>query len=351
MSPRSKICLFVTVMLIVGLFSVGVPSQEKPVYLGTAIRTLSNPYHVTWAKGAELFAKSLGWADYSVIQCNEYSSEKQLNDIRALVARSKGNVVFCIDPNESPDVVAIANVLEQAGVYFVTFWNKPDDVKVWEYDHWVSHIGFDNVANGYKTATELFKTFKTPLKGKVVAIQGMLSNTPAIERFQGFLKAVREHPGIELLDAQTANWQRTKAYDITLNYLAAYPQIDGVWCANDDMAMGALEALRARGLAGKVKVAGIDAIPEMIDAIARGEAAATVSPDPLWQGGMGLSIALAAKQGKIKVSELPHSKRQWIASSLLITRDNINDYIGKYIKGTPKFDWNDHFGRWVAELP
>ncbi len=58
-----------------------------------------------------------------------------------------------------------------------------------------------------------------------------------------------------------------------------------VWCANDSMAMGSLEALRAKGLAGKVPVAGADAIPEMLEAIKKGEAVATASTDPLWQAG------------------------------------------------------------------
>lgn len=322
-------------------------SNDKPVTLATSIRSLSNPYHADWAKGAGLFAKSLGWDKYNTILLSEGNSEKQINDIRALVARTGGNVVFSIDPNESPDAVAIANILEKAGVYFVTWWNKPNDVKVTDYKYWVSHITFDGVQMGYNTAVELFKSFKTPGKGKILALQGMLANSAAIDRFKGLQKALAEYPGVQLVDQQAADWQRAKAFEIVSNQLIAHPDIDGIWCANDDMAMGALEALRARGLVGKVKVTGVDAIPEMITAIQKGEAVATVAADANWQGGFGLSLALAAKQGKIDVSKLPAEKREWVASSVLITKANIQQWIDEHVKGTPKYNWSDFWGRWV----
>jgi ribose transport system substrate-binding protein len=131
--------------------------------------------------------------------------------------------------------------------------------------------------------------------------------------------------------------------------LVAHPDIDGVYAANDNMALGALEALRAAGLAGKVKVVGIDGIKEMLTAISKGEAAATCSPDPKWQGGMGLSIALAAKEGRINVSSLPKEKRQFYATMVNINKDNVDEFI-KTSEGTPEFDWTDYWGRWLRGI-
>ncbi len=346
MKNLKKAILTVCVLALLASLS-SVHAAEKPVYLATSIRSLSNPYHADWAKGAEMFAKEVGLLKYNTVLLSEGSSEKQVNDIRALVARSGGNVVFSIDPNESPDAVAIANVLEKAGVYFVTWWNKPDDVEVIDYPHWVSHITFDGVQMGYDTAVTMFESFKTPGKGKILAIQGMLANSAAIDRFRGLQKALAEYPGVELVDQQAADWQRAKAFEIVSNQLVAHPDIDGIWCANDDMAMGALEALRARGLVGKVRVTGVDAIPEMIDSIKKGEAIATVAADANWQGGFGISLALAAKQGKINLKELPAEKRDWVATSVLITTDNIGKWIDEHVKGTPEYNWFDYWGRWI----
>jgi len=343
-----KILVIAGLCLLVGLLGSVSAFAEEPVYLGTAIRSLANPYHAAWAKGAEMFAEWAGLKDYNVVLTCEGSSEKQLNDIKALVARSKGNVVFCIDPNQSTDAVAIANELEKEKVYFLTFWNKPDDVKVSDYKYWVCHVTFDNRASGYNTAKVLFDAIGG--KGKVFALQGLLGNSAAIERWEGFQKALKEYPEIELVGWEAGDWLKTKAYNLVSNALAAYPDIKAVWCANDAMATGAIEALRARGLAGKVPVSGVDAIPEMITAIQNGEAVATVSSDAYWQGGMGLSIALAAKKGDIKVEELPENKREWIAKSILVTKENIDWYVKNYVEGTPQYDWTNYWERWVRGI-
>jgi ribose transport system substrate-binding protein len=336
------------VIMVLGVFCVSSVALAAGTSLGTAIRSLENPYHATWAKGGDAFAKSVNLQQ--VVQTCEGSSEKQLNDIKALVAKTGGNVVFCVDPNESPDVVPIAKALEEAGVYFVTFWNKPDEVNVWDYPHWVSHITFDGVQGGYFIAKELFKTFKTPNKGKILALQGKLANAAHIERWTGLDKALKDFPDVKLVAYDCGQWDRAKAFELMSSMLVANPDIDGVWAANDNMAMGALEALRAKGLAGKVKVVGVDGIKEMIEAIDKGEAAATFYPDPFWQGGMGLSIALAAKDGKIDMKTLPKEKRQWYASSILVNSENVKEFIKNNITGTPAYDWNDYFGRWIRGI-
>ncbi len=339
---------FVMVMLVGLCLVVSATFAGAETSVGTAIRSLENPYHATWAKGGDAFAKSAGVTH--VVQTCEGSSEKQLNDIKALVAKTGADVVFCVDPNESPDVVPIAKALEEAGVYFITFWNKPDEVNVSDYPHWVSHITFDGVNGGYFIAKELFKTFKTPNKGKILALQGKLANAAHIERWEGLYKALEEFPEVELVAYDTAQWERAKAFEIMSSMLVAHPDVDGVWAANDNMAMGALEALRAKDLAGKVQVVGVDGIEEMIRAIDKGEATATFYPDPFWQGGMGLSIALAAKEGKIDVKSLPDEKREWYASSILVNSENVKDFIKDHIDGTPEYDWNDHFGRWLRGM-
>ena len=206
-----KRILSISIVVLIGLFLVSslVFAADK-TSLGTAIRSLENPYHADWAAGGDMFAATVGYPH--VIQTCEGSSEKQFNDIKALVAKTGGNVVFCVDPNESPNCVPIAKALEEAGVYFVTFWNKPDDLKVWDYPHWVSHITFDGVSAGQYIATELFKTFKTPYKGKIIAVQGMLANAAAIERWEGLALALKANPGVEMVAYEAGDWDRAKAF-------------------------------------------------------------------------------------------------------------------------------------------
>jgi hypothetical protein len=96
--------------------------------------------------GSEAYAKSVGLP--LDVLTTEANSQKGLTDIKAEVARTGGNVAFCIDPNDASDALPIAKTLEAAGVYFVTWWSKPADVKAWDYPHWVAHMAMDDCCCG-----------------------------------------------------------------------------------------------------------------------------------------------------------------------------------------------------------
>jgi ribose transport system substrate-binding protein len=324
-------------------------SASNSPTLAISIRTLSSPYQVMYKVGAEAYAKQVGLP--LDILTTEANSQKGLTDIKAEVARTGGNVVFYIDPNDASDAVPIAKTLEAAGVYYVTWWSKPTDVKVWDYPHWISHISFDGLAAGTYTATELFKTFKTPGHGKIIALQGRLGDTPNAERWQGLQQVLAQNPGIQLLQWESAQWDRTQAYNDTKAMLVAHPDIDGVWTANDDMAMGAIQALKEAGLAGKVLVTGCDGIPEIFDAIKSGLAAATILNDGKYQAQLGLAMALAAKQGKLDVKSLPQKYRQFEIPAVTVNRDNVNQVVHDFLETTPTYDLSDFFARWSVAVP
>jgi ribose transport system substrate-binding protein len=96
-----------------------------------------------------------------------------------------------------------------------------------------------------------------------------------------------------------------------------------VWAANDDMALGALEALRAAGLAGKIPVVGVDGIPEAIAAIQRGEMTATVSSDALYQGSIGFAMGVCVLTGQARLPRTwSKEQREFYLRMTVITRDN-----------------------------
>lgn len=323
-------------------------AEEEEITLATAIRSLENPYHKVWAEGGDGYAESVG-LPHEVLT-SEGSSEKQFNDIRALVGRTNGNVVFCIDPNESPILVPISQTLEERGVYYVTWWNKPRDLDVVGHPHWVAHMAFDGIEAGKFTARALIETFDDPNNGKIIALQGLLGNSIGVDRFQGLNDVLDETPGVEMVAHEAADWNRNTAFEKTTSMLAAHPDIDGIWAANDNMALGAIEALRSAGLAGEVMVTGVDGIGEMIEEIQNGNAAATVYNDSYWQAGIGLSMALAAARGELNVQELPERHRAFFVQAVNVSQDNVDDFVRDYIEGTPEYDWNDYFGKFVRPM-
>lgn len=319
-------------------------NKVNKVYAGIAIRTLSNPYMVQIKEGAEMFVNSLpeGAAELQILCC-EGSDEKQINDIKALISRGGKDTILYVDPNQSPNAAVIAEICEEAQVYWVSAWNAAEGVYPMDYKYYVAHHSPDNVKSGYDIAVEMFKSFETPGKGKILAIQGMLANTAAIDRFKGLKKALEEYPDVELLDDQAGDWNPQKALNITETWLSKYKDIDGIWVANDSMALAAVQALKAKGLNGKVKVVGVDGIDDAIEAIKNGDMVATVSSNGWLQGGYSLAMAYAAYTGKIDTTKLEPGKRMFHTEGIFITEDNVSEYEEKYVKNKPQYNFEDIF--------
>jgi ribose transport system substrate-binding protein len=324
-----------------------VRAADTPTVVNS-IRSLTNPYHATWNKGGAAFAKSVG-ADY-VTLVTEGNSEKGVADIKAILSKTGGNCVINVDPNDSPDARPIVEACKQAGAYVVTQWNKPADLHPWDFDpNYVAHISFSGVPYGKAMAEALIKAMGG--KGGILALGGIESNVPAIERKKGLEQALAANSGVKLLDFQVANWQATEALNKVNAWLTQFgDQIGGIWAANDDMALAAVEALRAEGKAGKIPVTGIDGIQLAVEAIQKGEMAGTVAWDPYWQGSVGLSIGYHAKTGKFDPSKEPKDHREFYGTGVIITSDNANDFYEKNIKNEPKLDFNDIWGRASGQI-
>lgn len=318
-------------------------AADAPPTLVCSIRSLANAYHAVWNNGGAAFAKSVG-APY-VTLVTEGDSEKGIADIRAVLSRTGGNMVLNVDPNDSPDARPIVEACLKAGAFVTTQWNKPADLHPWQHNpNYAAHISFDGVRYGQETAEALVKAMGG--EGGIVALGGILSNVPAIDRKAGLEKVLAANPNVKLLDFQVANWKPNEAFSIVSTWLTRFGgDIKGVWAANDDMGLGALEALRAEGLAGKVLVTGIDGIKAAVDAVRAGEMVATVSWDPFWQGGMGLAIAYAAKTGKLDPAKEPNLHREFYGTGIVVTKENAADFYAKNIAAEPKIDWSDLWGR------
>lgn len=353
-----KTSIIITIIIVIGLiFSTSVfaggqkegtgakakDEMEEPT-LVVGIRGLDNPYHADYARGAEALGEELG-LEVDVLT-SEANSQKQFADLRAEIAKTGGNIVVSIDPNEAPDVVPIAKMLEEAEAYWVNWWNKPGDVHPWDYKYWVFHVGYDAVKQGYWNAIQLFKTFDN--EGKIIAIQGMLANNAAIGRFEGLQKALDENPGVELLQWETADWDTTKAYNATKALLSAHPDVDGVWCANDNMAFGAIQALKEEGLAGEVLVCGTDGVPEAFEQIKAGNMCSTSFQDARYQAQFGLMACLAARNGELDVESLPKEKRSWLLNSVNVNQENVDEFVAEYIDQMPEYDLSDFWKEWAG---
>lgn len=294
--------------------------NPKDVTLVQSGRGFDNEYYVSVDAAARKFAQSKGLeAKYQWI-ASDGDSSKQLSQIKSILAKGGNCVVLNVDPNESSLVPSVVKEVQNSGAWLVTQWNKPDGMSpMSSSSHWVAHMSVDGVPQGYETAKALFQSMGG--KGSIVALQGILDNPPAKERFAGLQKALKEFPGITLLDQQTAEWDRTKAQNITQTFLTKYgDKIGGVWAANDSMALGALEAIKNAGKQGAIKVTGIDGLAEATKDVQDPKSGyvATTESTAAAQAAYGLAIGLAAATGQIDPSTEPAAHRSFYLKPLPI---------------------------------
>ncbi|MEG1857709.1 MAG: sugar ABC transporter substrate-binding protein [Pseudoflavonifractor sp.] len=319
--------------------------QEKldtTLYIAVSIRGLENPYIATIKTGMDMFSEyldSIGQKHEVQVLDSQGDSAKEVDNMRQFAAKANGNAIAYADPNEDTIAYSLAEAMAESGGYLGTAWNKPADVGPKDLSpNWVIHTSPDNVVGGYNIAKSLFDSMGG--KGKIFVCQGMLGNTAANDRYAGLQKALKEYPDIEVAHDDTANWATDKALALVETWLTQTPDVGGVWCANDNMATGALKALESAGLKGKVGVVGIDANTDVVEAVAAGDATATVSSNGYLQGGYTLAICYAAWAGLIDVEALPDGYREFATPSLLIdTPEAATNYLGS----VPEFDFSQVF--------
>ena len=159
--------------------------------------------------------------------------------------------------------------------------------------------------------------------GNVVVMEGELSDQATRLRTEGVEKVVAQHPGMKVIAEQPANYQRAEAIDLMNNWITSGDRIDAVAANNDEMAIGAILALRQAHVDPKtVVVAGVDATPDGLDAMAKGELAVTVFQDAKSQGRVAVDTALRMVKGEAVPShvDVPFE---------LVTPDNMKAYVGR----------------------
>lgn len=148
-------------------------------------------------------------------------------------------------------------------------------------DLYATFIGSDFVDEGMKAAKEMARLLSD--RGNVVMLEGTVGASAAIDRQKGFLDEMKNHPNITVIARQSGDFTRSKGKEVMESFLKSYPNIDGVYADNDDMVLGAIEAIKEAGKkSGKeVKTVSIDGVKGIFEAMVSGEANVTVECNPL----------------------------------------------------------------------
>jgi ribose transport system substrate-binding protein/inositol transport system substrate-binding protein len=256
-------------------------------------------------------AKKIGDIDLTITD-GQRSSPKETADIEAAI--TKGVDGLLVDPN---DVDALAPAIQEAidaGIPVVTVDRRVDKVP-----GILAHVGADNVKGGEAQGNLIEKLF--PNGATVMNLQGQSGASPAIDRNQGLHNVLdKAKDKYKIVFEDTAGFDRTKALAMTESALASMTTPpDVIVAANDDMALGALEALKARNLVGKVVLIGFDALPETLGDIKNGSVTATI--DQL--SGQQVRASFDALVAFLREGKKPEAQVT-LLTPIAITKDNLD---------------------------
>jgi ribose transport system substrate-binding protein len=197
---------------------------------------------------------------------------------------------LAVAPTGAAEVIPVLDRARGAGIPVVIF-----DTDV-NWPSKVSYVGSDNRRAGRLGGEYIIKLLSG--KGKVAVIRGILGVLTHEDRLAGFQEALREAPGIENVAVQPANSERALGMSVMENLLTRYPDLRAVFATNDQMALGAVEAIAARNLTGKIAVVGVDATREAVRAVEAGRLSGDVAMHPEALGQSAVEAALKAARGE-----------------------------------------------------
>ncbi|WP_400194542.1 ribose ABC transporter substrate-binding protein RbsB [Lysinibacillus telephonicus] len=250
--------------------------------MGFSISTLNNPFFVTLSEGAEANAKELG-SEISIVDAQDDAS-KQASDVEDLI--QQGVDIILINPVDSAAIGSAVESANAAGIPVITVDRSAESGEV------VSHIASDNVAGGVLAGEYLLE-----LAGegaKVAMLEGTAGSSAARDRGEGFLTAVEGK--VDIVSSLTANFDRSEGLTVMENMLQANPEIQAVFAQNDEMALGALEAIEAANK--DIIVIGFDATDDALAKIEEGKMAASVAQKPEEIGKAAIKTAVDYLNGK-----------------------------------------------------
>ena len=283
------------------------------------LKTLSNDFWAKMKAGIEEEAKALGVkVDIFAAQSEDDTAGQLTIFENCLTKNYKAIGVAPLSPTNLINGIVQAN---QNGIYVMNIDEKIDISTLRNAGG--SVIAFattDNVAVGEKGANFIISKLGEN-GGDVAIIEGKAGNASGESRKTGATNAFKKAAKIKLVASQPADWDRQKALDTATSYIQMYPNLRAIYCCNDTMALGALQAVINADKLGKIIVVGTDGSAEALESIKAGQLDATVAQDPAKIGATSLRQMVDAVKNKPKID--PNKEPKMIpVDSYIVTKEN-----------------------------
>jgi len=272
-------------------------------------KTLNNPWWISVADFAQREAKNLGVNLTVSLPQEEVDLDKQVAMVEQAIEKKMDAII--ISAASSDGIVPALKKAKDAGIKIVNFDTRVSDKSVIDV-----YVGADDVEGAYKAGK--FIAERLGGKGKVGLITGLMAQSTGVDRREGFMKAMSEYPGIEVVAEASADWRSDLAADVTTNMLTAHPDIDAIFASNDQMAMGMVSAVKSAGKLDDIILVGYDGILDAVKLVLDGSLDAFVALPNIDEAVMGPRLAAA-----LVLNEDFKFEREIIYDTVLVTKDFI----------------------------
>lgn len=259
--------------------------------IGMIISTQNNPFFVSMKDGAEKKAKELGYE--LIVLDSQNDAAKERSNVEDLVQKGVGAMI--INPTDSDAVVNSIKAANDAKIPVLTVDRKANGGEV------LSHIASDNVKGGEMAAQFILQ--KLNGKANIVELQGIPGASATRDRGAGFHKGIEGKADVKVVASQAADFDRTKGLNVMENIIQSTPNFNAVFAHNDEMALGAVKALKTANK--NVIIVGFDGNEDAKKAAESGEMAATIAQQPDLMGSIAVENAIKAIKGENVQSEIP----------------------------------------------
>ncbi|WP_010288540.1 ribose ABC transporter substrate-binding protein RbsB [Kurthia massiliensis] len=264
-------------------------SSGDDAKIGMSVSTLNNPFFVTLSDGAKDEAKKEK-VDLTVVDAQDNAS-KQASDVEDLIQQNVDLII--INPTDSEAITSAVEAANAADIPVITVDRASEGGEV------VSHIASDNEEGG-KMAAEYLKEV-IGKDAKVAQLEGVAGSSAATERGAGFESVAKKD--FDIVASQTANFNRSEGLTVMENILQSNSDVEGVFAQNDEMALGAIEAIEASGK--DIKVVGFDATDDGVKAVENGKMIATIAQKPTEIGETAIETAVKSLKGEKVEKNIP----------------------------------------------
>jgi ribose transport system substrate-binding protein len=276
------------------LFGGVAAAKPAPVQIGVVLNALDNPFFVTIYEGVRVETTRRGARASIRAAASNADLAGQAAHVRSLVAAKKD--CYVVNPITSTNLVSALRGVTRPIVNL----DSPIDRRAARRARLPirTYIGTNDVAAGRIGGAKMASLLKPG--ERVALIGGLADNVNSALRLRGFERGIRG-AGLKVVARINADYRRTKAQIVAERILRDNPRLSGFFAASDLMALGIADAVRAAGKTGRVKIIGLDGIPEALDAVRLGSIDATVSQYPYVMGQMAVEACVAAARS----SKLP----------------------------------------------